>query len=380
MYEMIEKLRKHISSLFKTDCNIYDIRLKDFANQSCSFCHNCPQKCDYSKTHLYGCYEAVRWDNKYISYCSRNFIFIAISIYDENTLPNAGIITGPILMGKEEDFEETYGLTLFDTSEVNHLTEILSAVFSNCKSNETEDIANSFLKDVYKELELSSNFNHYPIELEKELQESIITHDSKKSKELLNKLLGQIFFNSSGDLQIIKSRVKELIVLLSRSAIEGGANIENTFSLNDSYLKAVENFDSLEKLSIWLSNILNRYVSYVFEFKDVEHIDIINKITAYVKSNYMKKITLDDIAKHVYLSKFYVSKIFNEETNTTLSEYINNVRISKSKLLLTDNTLSLVDVANLTGFDDQSYFSKVFKSIVGVSPGTYKKNMGKERK
>lgn len=60
-----------------------------------------------------------------------------------------------------------------------------------------------------------------------------------------------------------------------------------------------------------------------------------------------------------------------------LSSYINAVRVEKSKSLLLDNSIRLVDVANLCGFEDQSYYTKVFKRIVGVSPKRYRDCRGK---
>ena len=89
-----------------------------------------------------------------------------------------------------------------------------------------------------------------------------------------------------------------------------------------------------------------------------------------------KKITLDDIADNVYLSRTYISRIFKEEMKVTLTKYINKIRIDKSKQLLLDSSLTLADVANLTGFDDQSYYSKTFRSITGMSPGKYREKHG----
>ena len=169
----------------------------------------------------------------------------------------------------------------------------------------------------------------------------------------------------------------ELLSLLSRSAIDAGADINQILSQNTNYIAEIESFQSLEKLSLWLSDIISRFVSYVFEFDTVKHADVMYKITAYIKNNYMNKMTLTDISKHVYLSKMYVSKIFKEEMKITLSEYINKTRIEKSTALLLDSSLSIVDVANLVGYEDQSYFTKVFKNIMGVSPGKYKEKHGK---
>ena len=90
----------------------------------------------------------------------------------------------------------------------------------------------------------------------------------------------------------------------------------------------------------------------------------------------MNKISLDEIAKEGFLSSSYLSKLFKTEMKINLSVYINNVRVEKSKLLLLDSSLSIVEVATMVGFEEQSYFSKVFKSITGVSPGKFRQLKG----
>ena len=93
----------------------------------------------------------------------------------------------------------------------------------------------------------------------------------------------------------------------------------------------------------------------------------------YIKTNYREKITLDDVANYAYLSKSYLSKIFKEEMDCTLTAYINKVRVEKSKQLLLDERISLADIAGQVGFEDQSYFTKVFKKVTGISPGKFKR-------
>ncbi len=72
-------------------------------------------------------------------------------------------------------------------------------------------------------------------------------------------------------------------------------------------------------------------------------------------------------------SKTYLSRIFKEKTGENISSYINKVRVDRANLLLSDQELSLVDVAALTGFEDQSYFTKVFKSTTGQTPKNIRK-------
>lgn len=373
---MTQKYIKHFSSLFNIDLNVFDLNLKEFSDFNKTFCSRCPYKCDYKNTHLYGVYESIRWDSKYIYYCPKDFIFIAVPLLDEYDIHSSGVIAGPILMGDISDYQDTYGLPNIETSKINDLTEILSAVFSTKPSLDANTSTADFLNTIYKELEVLPKNQKYPIELEKQLQLAIKNADREKARELLNRLLGEIFFRSNAKFSVIKARVLELLVLLSRSVIESGADISEIFSLNNTYISELERFDSLEKLSVWLTNVINRFVSYVFDFSDIKHSNTVHKIIEYINSNYMNKIALEDIAEYVYMSKSYVSKIFNEEMNISLSAFINKVRIDKSKHLLLDPSISIADVANLIGFDDQSYFTKQFKSVTGISPKKYREKHG----
>jgi YesN/AraC family two-component response regulator len=85
---------------------------------------------------------------------------------------------------------------------------------------------------------------------------------------------------------------------------------------------------------------------------------------------------LEDVARVVFLSPTYVSKIFKNEMKCNFSTYLNKIRVEKSKVLLLDNNINLIDISSKVGFDDQSYFSKVFKKITGVTPGKFRRLRG----
>lgn len=373
---MQEKKIKHFSSLMGIDFNVFDVKLKSFERHQNTFCSRCPKTCDYKNTHLYACYESVRWDNKYIYYCPLDFIFIAVPVMDEYDILTSGVIIGPILMGELTDFEETYDLPQMDTGKVNDLAEIASSLFSVKEQATNKETMSDFLNAIYRELEILPQSNEYPIDLEKRLQEAILEGNETKAREYLNRLLGEIFFRSNGDFNVIKARALELVVLLSRSAIEGGAEVEQIFTLNNNYIEEINQFKTSEDLGVWLSSIINRFVGYVFDFKDVRHSVTLHKIIGYIRNNYMNKITLDEIADHVFMSKSHISKIFNEEMGMSVSVYINKVRVEKSKRLLLDASMTIADIANLTGFEDQSYFTKQFKAETGISPKKFREKIG----
>lgn len=372
---MQEKILKHFSSLTGVDLHLFDVKLKDFKNASTVFCANCPKQCNYKNIHLYGCYESVRWDNKYIYYCPQDFIFVAIPILDEYAIMDSGVVAGPILMGEMGEISVNASLPRMETAKVNDFAEIASVVFAGEKVQKNKESVVDFLNAIYRELELLPKREVYPIAEEKKLQNAIIGGNESEAREHLNHLLGEIFFRSHGNFSVIKARALELLVLLSRSAIEGGADVEQIFALNNSYIQEIDKIDTNEKLTVWLSSIINRFMSYMFEFSDVKHSVTIHKIIAYVREHYMDKISLDDIADHVYLSKSHISKIFNKEMGMSLSAYINKVRIEKSKHMLHDNALTIADIANYAGFDDQSYFAKQFKAETGISPKQFREKI-----
>ncbi len=99
-------------------------------------------------------------------------------------------------------------------------------------------------------------------------------------------------------------------------------------------------------------------------------------VIEFISDNYMKKITLNDISEHVHFSISYICRIFRQEMDMNLMTFINQVRVEKAKTLLIDKQIPLVDIAHLSGFEDQSYFTKVFKRIAGISPGKFRERNG----
>ena len=127
-------------------------------------------------------------------------------------------------------------------------------------------------------------------------------------------------------------------------------------------------FDSLEELSVWLTGIMHRFISYSFDFTQVKHSDVVYKVMEYVKTNYPpKNITLDDVAR-TCLSQPLLSQqhLQRGDRRQSLFAYINKVRVDKSKMLSAgQQRWPWWMWPALCGFEDQSYFTKVFKKSGG---------------
>ncbi len=104
-------------------------------------------------------------------------------------------------------------------------------------------------------------------------------------------------------------------------------------------------------------------------FESVNKNEIVGQIMLYFEEHYAEKISLDIISENMYVSPFYISKIFKTVTGDTPIRYLINVRLDKAKeLLATHPELSVHEVAEMVGYDDAYHFSKLFKKRFGSSP------------
>jgi two-component system response regulator YesN len=220
--------------------------------------------------------------------------------------------------------------------------------------------------------ETAAAFQGYPIAKERDLLTSIARGDLDGSRKILNEILGLIFFYSNNNLDQIKLRVEELVVLLSRAAVEGGASIEEIIGLNNDYLVRIRRSGSVYDLSASLAVILARFVDCVFTLQSIKHADLIRRSIFYIRSEYPNPLSLEKAAAYVHLSPSHFSRIFHEGTGESFVAYLTRIRIEKGKSLLKDPSIPLAEIGTSIGFKDQSYFTRVFKRGTGMSPGKYR--------
>ncbi len=386
--EIYLKYVEYVSTAFSLSCHVFDVLDRKLYPEDKSYCGDCCHmgncgECVRENVFLYGSYEADRWSGRYIFYCPAGYIFIATSLDEKDRFTKDTLITGPIQMIDNEQHvpaRTDCDPVTMTTATVGAVSEIVAAVCGYAASQPvtvvTRSEQQSSLHNIMYSL-IKNDAAQYPIENEAQLQRYIAAGDKSGSQEMLNNLLGAIYFKSGGDFNVIKARVVELVVLLSRASIEGGAQVDEIFWLNNEYMQQIDKITRIDDLNVWLSEVMHRFISYVFDFETVKHTDVIYKAIEYIKAHLTEKITLNDISDYVYLSRSYLSRIFKQEMSCSLTAYISRLRIEKSKELLLDNKINIVDIAYMVGFEDQSYFTKVFKQLCGVSPGKYRGQRGR---
>lgn len=94
---------------------------------------------------------------------------------------------------------------------------------------------------------------------------------------------------------------------------------------------------------------------------------------AYVDENYAGKISLDGVAEHIFMNRSYFCQLFKKEVGMTFGEYLEYVRIENAKRLLSETNLSILSIAEQSGFNNQAYFTRVFKKATDITPMYYRK-------
>ena len=99
---------------------------------------------------------------------------------------------------------------------------------------------------------------------------------------------------------------------------------------------------------------------------------IVDGLVSYINDNLASSITTDDLCRKFFISRNMLYKIFDKNFNTTVAKYIKKQKINKAKSLISEGA-SITEAAYVTGYNDCSYFSKVFKEVVGMLPTEFKK-------
>lgn len=365
-----------------------------------SFKRHLPKGDTCELLHMKASKRAVEFGETYIFSCHASLNHIVFPLIFKNSFLGS-ILLGPFLMDEPDSimisdlarkyklniddtlelFEETSSIAIVPPSTVNHINRLLYFLFHNLigegreqlKLNNQKLLQQSQINESiqrYKDFSIMNN--SYPYEKEKELISKTKTGNIREAHAVLNDLLGYVLFSEGSSLDIIKSRAIELCSLLSRSAIEGGAPTDNILKLNNAFLKNLQQIDNLDLLCLKLQEIVETFSESMFNYNSTKNNELIKKAMSYISLNFNKVITLEDVAKDVHLHPAYFSTIFKQSTGSSFKEYLNMVRVEESKRLLTNTQFSIIDIAIASGFEDQSYFSKVFKKYTGMTPKQFR--------
>ncbi|MBP2000809.1 AraC-like DNA-binding protein/ligand-binding sensor protein [Paenibacillus shirakamiensis] len=173
-------------------------------------------------------------------------------------------------------------------------------------------------------------------------------------------------------LRNLKNLAISAITLTTRAAIDGGLPYEMAFSLSDLYIQNVEEmFDSHSVGQLILDALLD-FADRVKQTRDEPYSSPIRSCQTYISRHLYEDIRLSHLAEYTSMNASYLSVLFKKEVGMTLTESIQRARVQEAQNLLNYSKYSILEIATLLNFHDQSYFTKTFRHVTGMTPKQYR--------
>lgn len=211
---------------------------------------------------------------------------------------------------------------------------------------------------------------HYVPDIEMEWNQLLSSLDSK-NLEIISKQNSQLVNAILSNAKVSRLYVQNILYSVIKSMYDKlpGIDTEKVMVAAESLFKAR---DSKTILDVY-EDIVNRIIQSCVV--DKEETDMILRIKGIVEKQYMKDISLDYVAKQVHLAPAYVSYVFKQETGQSLIKYITDIKMAKARRFLEDKDMKIIQVGKACGYENQSYFNRLFKNYHGVTPKQYREQL-----
>lgn len=353
------------------------------------------------QTHLYTSRQAYHLGEPYIFFCPAGLTEFSYPIIHEGIFSGA-FIGGPVMMSypdeqmvddilcknniplKHKGKIQSYlrSVSVVEPKRVRFLGKLIEVIGKQIMQESQQQLKEhhrkmqqqAYIGEVIHSIKSEGTLSSiYPYEKEKDLLSKVKKGDINGAKAILNELLGYVFYHTGISIEISKARALEICSLLSRAAVEGGADLSKIFGMNYQFISELNNINDIDDLSYWILKVLNRFTENVIHLDQSKNPVKFKEAIQFINSHYMEPISLDRVSHEIGLSPKYFSSLFKKEKGKSFTEYVNTLRVDEAKRLLSLTNRTILDIALTIGFEDQSYFSKVFKKITGLSPNAYRK-------
>ena len=222
--------------------------------------------------------------------------------------------------------------------------------------------------------EAGSKQNSSHGEFKNQILKKLSTGDSNGVKSFLELFTTELF-SSNLSLDKIKNSFFELIVTANNTTREINKNFSS--ATYDNAFATLSSLNDQKLIKDFAQAFLLECTAAISNIRKTDTNPIIKKVCDYVEQNLSKDISLEMAADFAGVSSFYLSKLFKEEKGETFINFVSDKRLEKSCELLAETELSIKEITAQVGYNDQNYYSRIFKSKYGFSPKEYRKDKQK---
>jgi len=200
--------------------------------------------------------------------------------------------------------------------------------------------------------------------------------DRGEAMRIINHVLVHIYSAGEERSDLLKGLLLELVVMISRAAIEAGAMQSAVLGTNFRILTDLADIDDDEQLAAWLRRAFDHLFSTIQHQENYTPPVLVGKALTYMRTNLHLDITRDATAQHAGISPGHFSHLLKERTGRSFTELLRQCRVDLACELLAHSERTLADIADCCGFCDQSYFTRVFRDVKGMTPRQYREQSG----
>ena len=259
---------------------------------------------------------------------------------------------------------------LFDLAAAYGMNDVDTIAESREKSIQQFTIAN-YLEDVRsgKQDLLTSLAS-----MQNEIIDKVVLGDLSGSREIINRFLGVIFLESGMNFDLLKVRLLELIVIISRAAIGKGIGAEGLLGPRYSYLTDINAATGFDDLFWKVTKALENFTRTVSEERGRTRAGPHDADEGLPVADLRDQVSARDVAAAAGLSVSRALHLFKKESGVSLSTYVARQRIDYAIYLMKNTDRSMADIAAECGFFDQSHFTKTFRALEGTPPLRYRRS------
>lgn len=161
--------------------------------------------------------------------------------------------------------------------------------------------------------------------------------------------------------------------LITRNCVLAGMVQEQAYRLSDFYIRLMDEAGTPEEVESIHKKMVLDYTNRMLSLqKEGDISNTVSQCIDYIYKNIHDRITVDDLAEHVGVSRSHLSRLFKKELNISISEYIRNRKLDRAKNLLQYSDYSAIEITNYLAFASQSHFIMSFEKYVGMTPKKYR--------
>ena len=255
-------------------------------------------------------------------------------------------------------------------SMINYQTEDTSVVIMQEDIIVKDTNKNSYIK----EFDMTQINIRERYKLENQLLHYVSIGDKNKAFKTINKeLFADLNRFPDEPIRNLKNFAITMNTLLRKAVEENNIEPYILDSISNYFAKRIEKSNKMINIYSIFEEMINEYCNLVNEYKTKGYSKIVSNAINYIKLNFKYDISLSSIAEELFVHPTYLAKKFKDETNKTISEYVNEVRVKEAKIMLKTTEFKIEDIAYHVGYNDKKYFSKIFKKIYNQSPSNYRK-------